>query len=155
MMTKEGSTNLLNFMTFGAGVLALGCGHLSHIVKMHYVLKNLLLYSGAQIKQTKYLVRITKEGSTKIVNFMTPGTGVLVLGSGHISHIVKLIIPLKIFFIDQTNEVCTNDDQIRVYQKCKYHDPGTGALMLWCGHISHYSENTFFFNSSAAFLYHR
>ena len=28
----------------------------------------------------------TKEGSTKIVNFMTPGAGVLTLGRGHISH---------------------------------------------------------------------
>ena len=29
---------------------------------------------------------MTKEGYTKIVNFMTPGTGVLALGYGHISH---------------------------------------------------------------------
>ena len=28
---------------------------------------------------------MTKEGSSKIVNFMTPGAGVLVLGHGHIS----------------------------------------------------------------------
>ena len=42
-------------------------------------LKN-LLYSGAWFRQTKYIVVIAKEGSTKIVNFMTPGTGVLVLG---------------------------------------------------------------------------
>ena len=28
----------------------------------------------------------TKEGSTKIVNIMTPGAGVLMLGRGHISH---------------------------------------------------------------------
>ena len=41
---------------------------------------------------------MTKEGSTKIVNFMTPRAGVLVLGRGHISHIVKYIISLKIFF---------------------------------------------------------
>ena len=29
---------------------------------------------------------LTNEGSTKIVNFMTPGTGVMMLGCGHISH---------------------------------------------------------------------
>ena len=58
-------------------------------VKLMYFLKNLLLYSQALIRQTKYVV-MTKEGSTKIVNFMTPGAGVLVLGRGHISHIVKL-----------------------------------------------------------------
>ena len=36
MMTKEGSTQIVNFMTPRAGVLVLGCGHISHIVKMHY-----------------------------------------------------------------------------------------------------------------------
>ena len=55
-----------------------------------YLLKNLLLYSQAQIRQIKYVVMMTKEGSTKIVNFMTPGAGVLVLGRGLISHIVKM-----------------------------------------------------------------
>ena len=55
-----------------------------------YFFKNLLPYSQALIRQTKYAVMMTKEGSTKIVNFMTPGVGVLVLGQGHISHIVKM-----------------------------------------------------------------
>ena len=55
-----------------------------------YFLKNLLLYSQALIRQTKYVVMMTKEGSTKIVNFMTTGAGVLVLGRGHRSHIVKM-----------------------------------------------------------------
>ena len=36
-MTKEGSTKIVTFMTPGAGVLAIGCGHISHIVKMHYL----------------------------------------------------------------------------------------------------------------------
>ena len=30
------------------------------------------------------------EASIKIVNFMTPGAGVPVLGHGHIGHIVKM-----------------------------------------------------------------
>ena len=34
--------------------------------------------------ETKYIIIMTKEGSTKIVNFMTPGTGALMLGRGHI-----------------------------------------------------------------------
>ena len=59
-------------------------------VKLLYFFKNLLLYPKALIKQTNYVVMMTKEGSTKIVNFMTPGVGVLVLGRGHISHIVKM-----------------------------------------------------------------
>ena len=86
MMTKEGSTKIINFMTSGAGVLVLGCGHThaSHIVKLHYFFNNLLLYSQAKIRQTKYVVIMTKEGFTKILNSMTPGEGVLVLGHGHI-----------------------------------------------------------------------
>ena len=90
MMTKEGTTKIVNFMTPGPGVLVLGCGHKSHIVKLHYFFKNFLLYSQAQIRQTKYVVMMTKEGSTKIVNFMTPGAGVLVQGRGHISQIAKV-----------------------------------------------------------------
>ena len=90
MMTMERSTKIVNFMTPGAGVLVLGHGHISHIVKMHYFFKNLLLYSQAWIRQTKYIVMMTTERSTKIVNFMTPGAGVLVLGRGHISHIMKM-----------------------------------------------------------------
>ena len=90
MMTKEGSTKIVNFMTPGAGVLVLGRGLISHIVKMYYFFKNLLLYSKVLIRQTKYVVMMTKEGSTKIVNFMTHRAGVLVLGRGHISNIVKM-----------------------------------------------------------------
>ena len=90
MMTTERSTKIVNFMTPGAGVLVLGRGHISHIVKMHYFFKN-LLYSHAYIRQTKHIVMVTKKGSTKIVNFMTPGTAVHVLGHGHILiHIVKM-----------------------------------------------------------------
>ena len=44
MMTKEGSTEIVNFMTLRAGVLMQGRGHISHIVKMYYSFKNLLLY---------------------------------------------------------------------------------------------------------------
>ena len=41
---------------------------------------------------------MTKEGSTKIVNFMTPGAGVLALGRGHICHTWKCIFPININF---------------------------------------------------------
>ena len=57
---------------------------------MHYFFKNFLLYSQALIRQTKNVVMMTKEWSNKFVNFMTPWAGVLVLGCGRISHIVKL-----------------------------------------------------------------
>ena len=35
---------------------------------------------------------ITKEGSTKIVNFKTPGAGVLMLGRFHISHYSEYVL---------------------------------------------------------------
>ena len=48
-MTKEGFTKFVNFMTPGAGVLALGRGRISQIMNkiMHYFFKNLLLYPGS------------------------------------------------------------------------------------------------------------
>ena len=81
MMNKKGSTKIVNFMTPRAGVLVLGCGHISHLVKMH---------SSSYIRQTKYKVMMTKEVSTQIVNSMTPLAGVLMLGRGHISHKVNM-----------------------------------------------------------------
>ena len=68
---------------------------------------------------------MTKEGPTQIINLMTPRAGVLAK---------KKILP----GIDQTNYVYSNDDQGRVYQNCKFHDPGEGVLKLGCGHISHF-----------------
>ena len=59
-------------------------------VKLLCFLKYLLLYSQALIRQTRYVVMMTKKGSTKIVNFMTPGSGVGVLGRVHLSHKVKM-----------------------------------------------------------------
>ena len=67
MLNKESSTKIVNFMTPRAGVFVLGLGHiLSNIVKMHYFFKNLLIYSKALIRQTKYIISFTKEGSTKL-----------------------------------------------------------------------------------------
>ena len=58
-MTKEASTQIVNFMTPGAGVLALVCDLISNVVKMHYSFKN-LLYSQTYFRQTKYIVMMTK-----------------------------------------------------------------------------------------------
>ena len=58
--------------------------------KFMYFFKNLLLYSGACFRQTKHIVIMTKEGSTKIVNFMTLRGGIFVLGRDHIDHKVKM-----------------------------------------------------------------
>ena len=42
--------------------------------------------------------------------------------------------------MDQTNQVCSNDDQGRVYKNCRFHDPQGWGSDVRCGHISHYSE---------------
>ena len=42
---------------------------------MHYFFTNLLLYSKAHIRQTKYILMMTKEKFTKIVNFIPPVRG--------------------------------------------------------------------------------
>ena len=67
-------------------------------VKFTYLLENLLLYFRAWFRQTKFVVIMTKEESTKSVNLITPGVGDLVLGRGHISHTEKMHCFLKIFF---------------------------------------------------------
>ena len=55
-------------------------------VKFIYFLKY-LLNSRAWFRQTKYIVMMTKEGSTQIVNFMTPWAEVLVQRYDHIIYI--------------------------------------------------------------------
>ena len=92
---------------------------------------------------------MNKVGSTKTVNFMTPWAEVIVLGRGHISCIVKMhsffnkpstLIP----GIDQTKQVCGNDEQGRVYQNCKFHDPlGRGSCARAWSYKS-YSEYALF-----------
>ena len=42
MMSKEGLTKILNFMTPRVGILVLWRGQKSRIVKMHYFFKNFL-----------------------------------------------------------------------------------------------------------------
>ena len=87
-MTEEESTKIVNFMTPGLGVLVLRCGHKSYIVKIHHFFKNLSLYSQAQIRQTEGIIMMSKEWSTKYLNFMTPRAGILVLGHDQISHAI-------------------------------------------------------------------
>ena len=85
-------------MAPGSGVLVLGWGSISHIVKMHYFFENLLLCPWVLSRQTNSMVMMSKDASFKIVKFMAPGSGVLVLGWGPIDHIVKMhFISLKIF----------------------------------------------------------
>ena len=85
-------------MTPKAGVLVLGRGHISHIVKM--IISIEFFFSTPRHRSDKlvYTARNDRndarnddqERSNKIVNFMTPRAGVLVLGHVHVSHIVKM-----------------------------------------------------------------
>ena len=86
MMINGESTKIVNFMTPGAGVLVLEPGQISHILKCIISIMSFSLLPGID-KKNKYIVLMTKEGFTKIINFMTPGAGVHVLELGHISHI--------------------------------------------------------------------
>ena len=62
MITKEGSTKIINFMTPGVGVFVLRCGHISYIVKIYYFFKIILLYSQAQIRETEGIVMMSITG---------------------------------------------------------------------------------------------
>ena len=99
-----------------------------------------------------YIVMMTKKGSTKIVTFMIPGAGVLVLGCGHVSHIP--VVKMHLFVeksssllpvIDQTNYVYSDDDQERVYKNCNFHDSrGRGSCArVWPCKSYTGSENAF------------
>ena len=88
MLNTKGSTKILNFMTHGAGALALGRGQICHAVKMEYFFKFFLFTQGHRLD--KLMLMINKEWSTKIVKIMSPWAGVLVKGHDHISHTVKM-----------------------------------------------------------------
>ena len=45
MKTKEGSTKIVTFMTSGAGVLVLGCGHISNYYSEYFLLLYQNIYS--------------------------------------------------------------------------------------------------------------
>ena len=62
MMTKEGSTKIVNVMTIGARVLVL----------WHGQNENFFLLFLSTLGQIKYILMITKERSTKILKFHDP-----------------------------------------------------------------------------------
>ena len=78
------------------------------------------------------VVMMSKEGSTKIVNFMTPGQGFCARAWPYKSYSENALLLENIFLptlpgMVQTNKIFSNDDQGRFYQIRKFH-------------ISHYSE---------------
>ena len=89
-MSMDTSDKNCKFCDPGARVFVLGCGHIGHVVKLHYFFENFPLYSWSSCRQTEYKVMIIMEASTQIVNFMTPGAGVPVLRCSQICPIVKM-----------------------------------------------------------------
>ena len=76
---------------------------------------------------------------------MNPVAWVLLLGRGHLSHILKMHYFLKNSFallpgIDQANYVYSNDDQGQVYKNVNFMTPAVVVQMLGRGHESRYSE---------------
>ena len=71
-ITKEGCTKIVKFMIPGADVLVVWLYR--SYSEMHYFFKHFLLYSGIWFRQPLCIVMMTIEGSTKILNFMTPRT---------------------------------------------------------------------------------
>ena len=90
-MTKEESTIIVNFMTSGAGVLVLGRGHISRIVK-----NALFLVFSTLVHDSDKLSHGNDDHGiyTKLIN---PPVRGLVLGRRHTSHIVEYIISFRIF----------------------------------------------------------
>ena len=145
-MIKKGSTKILNFLTPGAGVLVLRCDLTSYIVKIHYFFLNLLLYSWTIFRQTKCIVMMTEEGSTKIVNFMIPGVGVLVLRCGHISYIIKIHLLYSQAQIRQTEGIVmmSKEGSTKILD---FMTPRAGILVLGCGQISHIVKMHYIFKN--------
>ena len=46
--------------------------------------------------------------------------------------------------IDQTNQVCSDEDQGRVYQNCKFHDPRDRGYCARAWPYKSYSKNALF-----------
>ena len=67
--------------------------------------KNLCLLTQAYIRKNKNKVMMTELESTKLVNCMTTGTGVLVLEIGHISHIVNIHFFFTIYLLHSQAQI--------------------------------------------------
>ena len=84
---------------------------------------------------------ITKEGSTKIVNSMTSGARVLLLGHGHIVKMQYFFFCLFFSTLGHGSNKLSNNDKGRVNQNCKFHDlRGKGSCVWTWPH----SENAIF-----------
>lgn len=82
MMRKNASSRFVNLMAPGSRVLVFRRGSNDKIEKMHWFFEYLLTCSWILSRLTKYIVMMKKNASSRIVNFIAPGSGVLSLGWG-------------------------------------------------------------------------
>ena len=72
-------------------------------------------------------------------NFITFRAGVHVIGHVHVHvnhiHVVKMQNFSPFQGIKQKNWIYSNDDQVRVYQNLKFHDPRVRVVVLGCTHV--------------------
>ena len=88
---------------------------------------------------------ITKEGSTRIANFMTPGARVLVQWCGYMSYLVKLHLLYSVAWFRQTKckVMMTKEGSTKILN---FMTPGAVVLMKERGHISYIVKIHFFLN---------
>ena len=84
MMTKEESTKIVNSITPGQEFLYWAWLYTGS--EKCNISSPLLVYTQTWIRQIKYIVMMTKEGSTKIVNFHDPRIRGSYVRAGLISH---------------------------------------------------------------------
>ena len=65
-----------------------------------------------------HVVMMTKEGSTKIVNFMTPGAGGIVLGCGHIGHYSEYVLSSTLSTYFSLIAIVLKDNDIAYLYHC-------------------------------------
>lgn len=82
MMFMKPSTTNVKFIASGSGVQALELGQYGNLVKMYWILKNLISYSYIYLNKTDWVILISRKSSTSVVKFMTPVSGVQSLGRG-------------------------------------------------------------------------
>ena len=104
---------------------------------------------------------MTKKGSTKIVNVISPGSEVF--GHDHyLTHLVNMYYFFKNLFlvlhpcIDQMKWIYINDGQEMVYKNCNILTTGTKVLVIGHGHITYVvisSALILFFKTSSLHMY--
>ena len=73
---------------------------------------------------------MTKKGSTKIVNFMSPRAGVLMLGRGHISHYIEYALSSTLSIYSTLIAFALSDMMLLSYTIIVFHLFYDGAVYI-------------------------